>query len=89
MYVSLQDVHTGWIEGTAIIVTVCIVVTVASVNDYQKDKQFRALNKKKSDILIKVIRHGKNINVSIYDLVSLTHPSRRTSHSSNQSKPHV
>ncbi len=65
----VQDPHTGWIEGTAILCTVMIVVTVASFNDYQKDKQFRALNKKKCDIPIKVVRGGRNFNVSIYELV--------------------
>ena len=31
----------GWLEGVAILSAVVVVVTVASVNDYQKEKQFR------------------------------------------------
>jgi magnesium-transporting ATPase (P-type) len=32
-----------WVEGIAILVSVMIVVFVASFNDYQKEKQFKAL----------------------------------------------
>jgi Ca2+-transporting ATPase len=67
----IQDPNTGWIEGTAILVSVVIVVMVASINDYQKDKQFRELNRKKNDIDVKVIRNGKRMNISINDLVSV------------------
>ena len=38
---------------------VVVVVTVASVNDYQKEKQFRDLNAKKEDVEITVVRAGK------------------------------
>lgn len=38
-----------WVEGTAIILAVLIVVVVGSVNDYQKEQQFRKLNVKKED----------------------------------------
>jgi hypothetical protein len=44
---------------------VIIVSTVTAFNDYQKDKQFRALNKESSRIKIKVIRNGESINVEI------------------------
>jgi O-antigen/teichoic acid export membrane protein len=33
----------GWIEGTAILSAVVIVVSVGAGNDYVKEKQFRAL----------------------------------------------
>lgn len=42
-----ENPSTGWIEGTAILAAVVIVVMVASLNDYQKEKQFRKLNEKK------------------------------------------
>eukprot|EP00300_Choanocystis_sp_HF-7_P018086 c1992_g1_i1.p1 GENE.c1992_g1_i1~~c1992_g1_i1.p1 ORF type:complete len:1020 (-),score=308.18 c1992_g1_i1:52-3084(-) len=67
--IFFEDPKTGWIEGTAILVSVVIVVMVASINDYQKDKQFRDLNRKKSDIAIKVLRSGQEQNLSINDLV--------------------
>lgn len=43
-----------WVEGVAIIVAVVLVVVVGSVNDYQKEKQFRDLNAKKDDRLVLV-----------------------------------
>ncbi|EWC45309.1 hypothetical protein DRE_00708 [Drechslerella stenobrocha 248] len=58
-----------WIEGVAIMVAIVIVVTVGAVNDYQKEKQFVKLNKKKDSREVKVIRSGKSILVSVYDLM--------------------
>lgn len=43
-------------EGVAIIVAILLVVLVGSVNDYQKEKQFRKLNAKKEDRVVKVSR---------------------------------
>lgn len=46
-----------WVEGVAIIVAILIVVLVGSVNDFQKEKQFRKLNAKKDDRVVKVVYH--------------------------------
>ncbi|KAG1551035.1 hypothetical protein G6F51_002092 [Rhizopus arrhizus] len=43
-----------WVEGVAIIVAIVIVVMVGSVNDFQKERQFRKLNAKKEDRVVKV-----------------------------------
>lgn len=43
-----------WVEGVAIIIAVSLVVIVGSVNDFQKEKQFRNLNAKKDDRLVTV-----------------------------------
>lgn len=43
-----------WVEGVAIIVAVSLVVIVGSVNDFQKERQFRNLNAKKEDRLVSV-----------------------------------
>ncbi|KAJ2553550.1 plasma membrane calcium [Coemansia sp. RSA 1933] len=51
-----QNVH--WVEGFAIIVAISVVTLVASVNDYQKEKQFRKLNAKKNDRRVRVMRNG-------------------------------
>jgi Ca2+-transporting ATPase len=48
-----------WVEGVAIIVAILMVVMVGSVNDYQKEKQFRKLNAKKEDRAVKVDAHNK------------------------------
>ncbi|RCH85954.1 hypothetical protein CU097_006847, partial [Rhizopus azygosporus] len=57
-----------WVEGVAIIVAIVIVVTVGSVNDFQKEKQFRKLNAKKEDRTVKATRDGKTVFISIYDI---------------------
>ncbi|KAJ2077108.1 plasma membrane calcium [Coemansia sp. RSA 988] len=57
-----QDVH--WVEGFAIIVAIAVVTLVASINDYQKEKQFRILNAKKNDRRVRVTRGGQECLVS-------------------------
>lgn len=42
---TVDTSDAGWIEGAAILVAVAVVVLVTAVNDYQKEKQFRELNK--------------------------------------------
>ncbi|EOA87048.1 plasma membrane calcium [Exserohilum turcicum] len=57
-----------WIEGVAIIVAIVIVVVVGAANDWQKERQFVKLNRKKEDRTIKVIRSGTTREVSVYDI---------------------
>jgi P-type Ca2+ transporter type 2C len=59
-----------WVEGVAIMVAIFIVVVVGSLNDYQKERQFAKLNKRKSDRLVKVIRSGKTIEMSVFDILA-------------------
>jgi Ca2+-transporting ATPase len=58
-----------WVEGVAIIVAILIVVIVGAFNDWQKERQFAKLNKKKEDRVIKVIRSGRTQEISVYDIV--------------------
>ncbi|KAJ5902140.1 ATPase P-type K/Mg/Cd/Cu/Zn/Na/Ca/Na/H-transporter [Penicillium taxi] len=58
-----------WVEGLAILIAIIIVVTVGAVNDWQKERQFAKLNKKKENRLVKVIRSGKTIEISIHDIL--------------------
>lgn len=58
-----------WVEGVAIIVAIAIVDLVGSVNDYQKERQFRSLNAKKEERDVKVIRQGKPSLVSVHDIL--------------------
>ena len=58
-----------WVEGVAIVVAIVIVVMVGSVNDFQKELQFRKLNAKKEDRSIKCIRDGSERLLSVYDVV--------------------
>ena len=58
-----------WVEGVAIIVAIVIVVVVGAANDWQKERQFVKLNKKKDDRVIKVVRSGKLREISVYDIL--------------------
>ncbi|KAL5485658.1 PMC1_3 [Sanghuangporus weigelae] len=58
-----------WIEGVAIMVAVFIVVVVGSLNDWQKERQFKTLNEKKEDRTVKVIRDGNERVINTKELV--------------------
>ena len=54
--------------GTAIIAAVAAVVFTNAINDYQKEKQFRKLNAKKEDRTVKLIRSGKEQQISVREI---------------------
>jgi len=58
-----------WVEGVAILAAIAIVVLVGSVNDYQKELQFKKLNAKREDRTVKVIRSGNEMLINVRDLV--------------------
>lgn len=64
------EARVQWVEGVAIIVAILIVVIVGAVNDYQKELQFLKLNKKKDDRLVKLVRSGKSVEISIHDILA-------------------
>ncbi|CCG81565.1 putative P-type calcium ATPase [Taphrina deformans PYCC 5710] len=61
--------HIEWVEGVAIIVAIAIVTVVGSANDYQKERQFAKLNKKKEDRKITIVRSGRISRMSVFDTV--------------------
>ncbi|KAI9763950.1 MAG: hypothetical protein M1840_008984 [Geoglossum simile] len=63
------EARVEWVEGVAIMAAVIIVVVVGAANDWQKERQFVKLNKKKEDRTVKVIRSGKPREISVYDLL--------------------
>ncbi|KAF9910920.1 hypothetical protein EC991_005094 [Linnemannia zychae] len=63
------DPKISWVEGVAILAAVIIVVLVGSINDYQKEAQFRKLNAKKEDREVKVLRNGETVLLSVYDIL--------------------
>lgn len=58
-----------WVEGVAIMVAIIIVVVVGTVNDWQMERQFNKLNEKHNDRTAKVIRSGKSIEISVFDIM--------------------
>lgn len=67
--VKVDGESIQWVEGVAIIVAIIIVVTVGAANDWQKERQFVKLNKKKENRNVKVIRSGKSREISVFDLL--------------------
>ncbi|KAF9148465.1 hypothetical protein BG015_009796 [Linnemannia schmuckeri] len=67
--ISNEDAKISWVEGVAILFAVMIVVLVGSINDYQKEAQFRKLNAKKEDREVKALRNGETVLISVYDVV--------------------
>ncbi|KAI0553910.1 putative calcium P-type ATPase [Xylaria curta] len=76
LYQTFGQEHTAnnpgveWIEGVAIIVAIVIVVLVGSLNDWQKERQFAKLNRKKQDRVVKAIRSGQTVEISVFDLMT-------------------
>lgn len=64
-----HEARVEWVEGVAIIVAILVVTLVGALNDYQKERQFVKLNKKKEERMVKVIRSGKSQEISVYDLL--------------------
>jgi len=58
-----------WIEGITILVAIVIVILVGSLNDWQKEKQFKVLNEKREECIIKVIHDGEEQMINIYSVV--------------------
>ena len=63
------DPPVDWVEGVAIIFAVLIVVSVGSLNDGQKEKQFQGLNEKRDDRSVKVVRDGRERVINVHDVV--------------------
>ena len=65
---SEEEPSVEWVEGVAIVVAILIVVLVGALNDWQKERQFVRLNRKKEERNVKVIRSGSRQEISVYDI---------------------
>ncbi|KAJ1307270.1 hypothetical protein OPQ81_001382 [Rhizoctonia solani] len=61
--------RVDWVEGVAIMIAILIVVIVGSLNDWQKERQFRKLNDKKEDRGVKVVRDGKEQVINVKEVM--------------------
>jgi Ca2+-transporting ATPase len=64
-----HEAKVQWVEGVAIMVAIFVVTFVGALNDYQKERQFVKLNRKKEERFVKVIRSGKSQEISVYDIL--------------------
>ncbi|KAM0837685.1 hypothetical protein ACQ4PT_061470 [Festuca glaucescens] len=67
--IATEGIKEGWYDGASIAFAVFLVIFVTAVSDYKQSLQFQHLNEEKQNIQVEVIRGGRRIQVSIFDLV--------------------
>lgn len=67
--IKSEGIKEGWYDGGSIAFAVILVIVVTAVSDYKQSLQFRDLNEEKRNIHLEVIRGGRRVEISIYDLV--------------------
>ncbi|KAG5594187.1 hypothetical protein H5410_035419 [Solanum commersonii] len=67
--IKSEGIKEGWYDGGSIALAVIIVIVVTAVSDYKQSLQFQNLNEEKQNIQIEVVRGGRRIPVSIFDVV--------------------
>ncbi|CAO2201012.1 unnamed protein product [Urochloa humidicola] len=67
--ITTEGIKEGWYDGASIAFAVLLVVFVTAISDYKQSLQFQILNEEKQNIRLEVVRGGRRIMVSIYDLV--------------------
>ena len=71
-----QRDNKEWVEGVAIWITVLVIVSIGTYNDYKQELAFHKLNSKNDEYLVKVIRNGEeqqitNKQIVVGDLIVL------------------
>jgi len=61
--------ETGWIDGAAVLIAVCIVVFVSAFNDSAKEAKFREMDQQNQVKKCYVIRGGKQVALSNHQIV--------------------
>ncbi|XP_050383372.1 calcium-transporting ATPase 9, plasma membrane-type [Argentina anserina] len=59
----------GWHDGGSIAFAVFLVIIVTAVSDYRQSLQFQNLNEEKQNIQLEVMRGGRTVKISIFDIV--------------------
>ncbi|CAA0822572.1 Calcium-transporting ATPase 10- plasma membrane-type [Striga hermonthica] len=67
--IKTEGIKEGWYDGGSIAIAVLIVIVFTAVSDYKQSLQFRNLNEEKQNIQMEVIRSGRRIKISIFDIV--------------------
>ncbi|XP_074564256.1 calcium-transporting ATPase 5, plasma membrane-type-like [Curcuma longa] len=67
--IKTKGIDQGWYDGGSITFAVIIVIVVTAFSDYRQSLQFQNLNEEKRNIHLEVIRGGRRIKLSIFDLV--------------------
>lgn len=67
--IKSEGIKEGWYDGGSILFAVFLVIVVTAVSDYKQSLQFQNLNEEKRNIHLEVIRGGRRMEVSIFDIV--------------------
>ncbi|XP_044496104.1 calcium-transporting ATPase 9, plasma membrane-type-like isoform X2 [Mangifera indica] len=67
--IKTEGVDDGWYDGASIAFAVILVIIVTATSDYRQSLQFQNLNKEKRNIQIEVMRGGRAVKISIFDVV--------------------
>ncbi|KAK4483758.1 hypothetical protein RD792_010960 [Penstemon davidsonii] len=67
--IKTEGIEEGWYDGGSIAMAVLIVIIFTAVSDYKQSLQFQNLNEEKQNIQMEVIRSGRRIKVSIFEIV--------------------
>ncbi|KAL7168511.1 hypothetical protein ACSBR2_038863 [Camellia fascicularis] len=67
--IKTEGIKEGWYDGGSIALAVLIVIVVTAVSDYKQSLQFQNLNEEKQNIHLEVIRGGRRLEISIFDIV--------------------
>ncbi|XP_054806665.1 calcium-transporting ATPase 8, plasma membrane-type-like isoform X2 [Prosopis cineraria] len=67
--IKTEGIKEGWYDGGSIAFAVILVIVVTAISDYKQSLQFQHLNDEKRNIHLEVIRGGRRVEISIYDIV--------------------
>lgn len=67
--IKTEGIKEGWYDGGSIVFAVLLVILVTAISDYRQSLQFQSLNEEKRNIQLEVIRGGRRVKISIYDVV--------------------
>ncbi|KAH0934483.1 hypothetical protein HID58_011600 [Brassica napus] len=67
--IKTEGLKEGWLDGGSIAFAVLLVIMVTAVSDYRQSLQFQNLNDEKRNIQLEVMRGGRTVKISIYDVV--------------------
>jgi Ca2+-transporting ATPase len=67
--IKTEGLKEGWLDGGSIAFAVLLVIVVTAVSDYRQSLQFQNLNDEKRNIQLEVMRGGRTVKISIYDVV--------------------
>uniref|UniRef100_A0A7N0TGN1 Calcium-transporting ATPase n=1 Tax=Kalanchoe fedtschenkoi TaxID=63787 RepID=A0A7N0TGN1_KALFE len=67
--IKTEGIKEGWYDGGSIAFAVILVIVVTAISDYRQSLQFLNLNDEKQNIHLKVIRGGRRVEISIFDIV--------------------